>query len=359
VDQLSVSLRSIINSNGFEINPEKVWFSGPGYRKEVTGLIVNRFTNVKRTFVRDLRAALHKVETMGLAAAEKDFQSRYKTGARLEQVLRGRLEWIAQVRGRSFSAYRTLAKRFNKQFPTSALPILPTYSEIAERAVWVVEFAKDEICEQGTAFFLEGVGLVTANHVLEKMPPSENAVLYRPSAPTKKFKAISSGRQCAHRDLIILDHDVPNGDYLSLPVATSPEHTSDNIIALGFPDFGPGDQLGKRRGHIIGNATKHGVKLIEVSAVLPGGISGGPIVTDRYQVVAIAQRGGSQENKQLAVEVSELLTLAAEPASLESIEALKPAVPMLLTKRSIALMRASAFFKKLVSYLTLWLSRRG
>jgi RNA-directed DNA polymerase len=312
VAQLSASLRSVILSNGFEINPEKVWFSGPRARKEVTGLIVNEFTNVKRSFVRNLRAALYKVETMGVATAEKDYQERYKTDSPLEQILRGRLEWIAQVRGRSFSAYRTLAKRFNQQFPASVLPILPTYAEIAERAVWVLEFFIDKVSEQGTAFFLEDVGLVTADHVLENLPPGKHAELYRPSEPSKKFKATPSSRRCQYRDLAILEHDVPSGDYLSLPVATSPEHTNDDIVALGFPDYGPGDQLGKRRGHIIGRATKHGVKLIEVSAMLPGGISGGPIVNDRYQVIAIAQRGGNQEHKQLAVEVSELLQLAKE-----------------------------------------------
>jgi RNA-directed DNA polymerase len=206
VKQLSAAIRSAILSNGFEINPEKVWFSGPKSRKEVTGLIVNEFTNVKRSFVRNLRAALYKIETMGVAPAEKDYQKRYKTAAPLEQILRGRLEWIAQVRGRSFSAYRTLAKRFNRQFPASALPILPTYAEIAERAVWVLEFFVDDVCEQGTAFFLEGVGLVTADHVLEKLPTGEHAVLYRPSEPTKKFKAIPSSRRCPHRDLSILDH---------------------------------------------------------------------------------------------------------------------------------------------------------
>ena len=89
---------------------------------------------------------------MGVAPAEKDYQKRYKTDVPLEQVLRGRLEWIAQVRGRSFSAYRTLVKRFNQQFPASALPILPTYTEIAERAVWVLEFFAGDVCEQGTAF---------------------------------------------------------------------------------------------------------------------------------------------------------------------------------------------------------------
>jgi hypothetical protein len=73
-----------------------------------------------------------------------------------------------------------------------------------------------------------------------------------------------------------------------------------------------GNQLSKRRGHIIGSATKHGVKFIEVSAMLPGGISGGPIINDRYQVIAIAHKGGNQKHKQLAVEVSELLALANE-----------------------------------------------
>ncbi|MCK9917855.1 reverse transcriptase family protein, partial [Microbacteriaceae bacterium K1510] len=71
VEKLSASLRSIIRSNGFEINSEKVWFSGPKSRKEVTGLVVNEFTNVKRSFVRNLRAALYKAEKLGIEAAEK------------------------------------------------------------------------------------------------------------------------------------------------------------------------------------------------------------------------------------------------------------------------------------------------
>ncbi len=249
---------------------------------------------------------------MGVGRAEEDYRRRFKTAASLEQVLRGRLEWIAQVRGRNFSAYRTLAKRFNEQFPDAALPILPTYAEVAERAVWVIDFFIEKECEQGTAFFLEGVGLVTANHVLEKLPPGAHAELYRPNEPSKKFKVIPSSRRCARRDLLILDHDLPTGTYLSLPVATSPEHTNDEIVALGFPDYGPGDQLSKRRGHIIGRTIKYGVKLIEVSSMLPGGISGGPIVNDRFEVIGKAQRGGNREHKQLAVEISELMRLAAE-----------------------------------------------
>ncbi len=312
VQQLSASLRSAILSSGFEINSDKVWFSGPRTRREVTGLVVNEFTNVRRNFVRNVRAALYKIEKMGAAAAEKEYQTKYKTDAALKQVLRGRLEWIAQVRGRSFDAYRTLARRFNGQFPEYALPILPTNEEIAERAVWVIEFFVGEDCEQGTAFFLEGVGLVTADHVLQKLPPGTSAAIFRPSLPHKKFNATPSSRRCPDRDLAILDHDVPSTECLSLTVATSPEHTKDEIIALGFPDYGPGDELNKRPGRIVGRATKHGVRLIEVDAVLSGGISGGPIVNERYQVIGVAQRGGHQAHKQQAVDISELLKLAAE-----------------------------------------------
>lgn len=97
-----------------------------------------------------------------------------------------------------------------------------------------------------------------------------------------------------------------------MPQANSPKSADDDIIALGFPDYGPGDELSKRSGRIIARPTKHGVKMMEISAWLSDGISGGPIVNGRYQVVAIAQRGGPNEHKQLAVDISELLRLVTE-----------------------------------------------
>jgi RNA-directed DNA polymerase len=312
-DQLSVTLAAVFSSNDFEVAADKVWYAGPKTRKEVIGLVVNEFTNVRRTFVRNLRAALYKTEKLGLAAAQSDYQNKYKAKATLEEILRGRLEWVAQVRGRSFGPYRSLAKRFNQLFPNSPIQILPTYDEIAERAVWVVEFWVDqEINAQGSAFFLEGVGLVTAYHVLGKLPSGTKADLFRPSNAGKKFKAWPSSRKCAHRDLMILEHNVPLSDYHSLPTVTSPERRNDRVVALGFPAYAPGDRLSKRAGEIYGSATRHAVKLLEVSATLSDGISGGPIINDLHQVIGVAHKGGGSEHKQLAIEVSELLKLASE-----------------------------------------------
>ena len=88
------------------------------------------------------------------------------------------------------------------------------------------------------------------------------------------------------------------------------------IRAGSYPDYGPGDDLSEREGTIVALPTKSAVKHIEVSALLPGGISGGPIVNERYQVVGIAKRGGKDEDRQMAIALSELQELfAAKPPS--------------------------------------------
>lgn len=311
LEKLSTDIRALIGGNSFAINPGKTWFSDSKARKEVTGLIVNEFTNVRRTFVRNLRAGLYKTEILGVEIAEIDFKARHRNKGTLQEMFKGRLEWLAQVRGRSFGAYRTLAARYNKLFPDSKISIDPTYDEIAVESVFILEYLHDEDQTQGTAFFLDGVGLVTAHHNLEKMPISW-ATLYRPHKPTLRYMAKFSGKTCKHRDLAILEHNVPPEEQTFLKPATASERTKTPITALGFPDFGPGDSLAERPGHIVGRATKGGVKLIEVSSILSDGLSGGPIVNDRNEVLAIIHKGGPLENKQLGIDISEVVKLASE-----------------------------------------------
>lgn len=308
---LSAQFRNLFTTNGFALNPAKIRFAGRRSRKEVTGLVVNEFTNLKRTFVRNMRASLYKIETMGLAAAQADFKARHHPTAQLENVLRGRLEWMAQIRGRSFDPYRNLARRFNAQFPRAPLPIDPTHQEIVDRAVWLVEYIYDDPKKgvqgaQGTAFFLRGMGLVSAAHTFDLLPMGMHVDLYRPAAPAAKYRARPSARRDKDRDLILLDHDVPAEGFLELAAADAPRLLKDPITAVGFPNFGPGDELSQITGTIINRPTKRGVKLLEVTALLSDGLSGGPILNDRFQVMGVVQRGGSAEPKQYAVDVREL-----------------------------------------------------
>lgn len=52
-------LRSIIEANGFVVNPEKLRLRAANQSQTVTGLTVNRIVNVRRRFIRELRAMLH------------------------------------------------------------------------------------------------------------------------------------------------------------------------------------------------------------------------------------------------------------------------------------------------------------
>jgi len=311
-EALSDPLRSIFRNNGFNINRGKVRFADRKHRKEVTGLVVNEFTNVRRTFVRNIRSSLHRVELLGLEQAQAEFAARYKADATLQDVIRGRLDWLAQVRGRSFSAYRSLAARYNAVFPSRPIRIDPTPEEIATDAVFVIEFCSDdtERSAQGTAFLFEGVGLVTAHHVVEQLEGDE-ADIFRPHTPAQRFKAKLTAKRCAHRDIAILSHDIPPDHEALLRPATTVLRR-EGVVALGFPAFGPGDVLAETTGSVVALPTKGGVKMVQVSVPIAPGMSGGPIINERYEVVAVVHKGGHKEAKQLGVHITEILKLRDE-----------------------------------------------
>lgn len=57
---LSAKLEKIINGNGFEVNFGKVKLISSKRRQMVTGLIVNKKVNVKRSYIKGIRAMLHQ-----------------------------------------------------------------------------------------------------------------------------------------------------------------------------------------------------------------------------------------------------------------------------------------------------------
>ncbi|MEB3122349.1 MAG: reverse transcriptase domain-containing protein [Snowella sp.] len=113
-------LVGIITKNGFNINEKKVRLQSRGNHQEVTGLTTNQFPNVKRSYVRQIRAMLHAWAKFGLEAAEKEYHQKYQSKARFplkanptfKQVLKGKIEFLGMVRGKNDSLYRKLLKEF-------------------------------------------------------------------------------------------------------------------------------------------------------------------------------------------------------------------------------------------------------
>jgi RNA-directed DNA polymerase len=106
-------LRQIIDENGFEINSSKVRLQRKNRRQGVTGLTTNEKLNVRRKYVRQIRAMLHAWDRFGLDAAEQEFLAHYNSKHRgpfkeppsFPKVVKGKIEFLGMVRGKNDPIY--------------------------------------------------------------------------------------------------------------------------------------------------------------------------------------------------------------------------------------------------------------
>ena len=120
--KLGGQLRRVIQHNGFSISDQKTRLQIRQFRQQVTGLTVNERPNVRRKYVRQIRAMLHAWETYGLNAAQQTFRSDYdrkrrsvyKTNPSFKRVVRGKIEFLSMVRGASDPLYLKYLSEFTR-----------------------------------------------------------------------------------------------------------------------------------------------------------------------------------------------------------------------------------------------------
>lgn len=298
-DLLAPQLREAITSNGFLVNPDKAHYAERNSRRMVTGVKINAGLNVDRRYIRLIRAMLHSMENLGLAAAQTRYGLSGGKGA-LAAHLRGKIAYVAHLKGQTDPVVRSLAQRYNRSFAAKPIKLTPTAAERRDRAVWVVEVPKKH---NGTAFFLAGVGLVTAAHCVEGM--SEVEVLH-PSKHTTTFK-VKVLHYDKDRDVAVLDPaTIPPTEFYELEPAAKAAAVTDAVLAVGYPLWGYGERLNIRPGEVSLLTVRSGLLLLEVTQQLTQGMSGGPILNVENEVVGIIHKGGPEEGRQLAIRLGEL-----------------------------------------------------
>lgn len=303
-DILASGVKEAFASNGFAIHPDKAHYADRNSRRMVTGVKINAGLNVDRRYVRYIRAVLHSIERIGLSDAQEKYAGKGGKG-NLSAHLRGKISYIAHLKGHTDPVVRSLALRYNKSFSGRPIKLTPTMQERRDRAVWVV----DHPVQYGSAFFLEGVGLVTAAHCVEGLDEVE---LLHPSKHTTIFKAKVLKRD-THRDLALLDGaGIPATEYFELQRTTRTVNVGDAVTACGYPHWAPGDRLNIRPGHVSLLTPKAGVSMIEVTQELTQGMSGGAILDVHGEVVGIIHKGGPDEGRQLAINLGVLLSWLKE-----------------------------------------------
>ena len=306
-EALAAKLLAAVTANGFTINPDKAHYADRHARRIVTGLKINELINLDRRFVRNVRAALHSVEMLGITDAQAKFQAEYGGGTSLSAHLAGKISWLGFIKGPTDPLVRGIMLRFNQCFPDTPLKVKPTATEMRNRAVWLVEHEGDA-GTQGTCFFLKDVGLVTAAHCVENV---EKVEIYHPSKPSNSFKAKVLKRH-EHRDLALLESALPQTEYFELVGSGQMVVEDATTTALGYPGYGPGDKLNVRSGTVSSLPMKSGVQLIEVTQKIAQGMSGGPLLDAHQNVIGINHKGGPDMARDFAVHINELTAWLAE-----------------------------------------------
>lgn len=121
---LGNDLKNIIESNGFIINDSKLRLYSRYKHQEVTGITVNQKLNVKRSYIRQIRAMLHAWEKYGLVNAEAEFWDKFdkkssfkKKKKSFKSIVKSKIEFIGAVKGKNDTIYLNLLRWLKRLAP--------------------------------------------------------------------------------------------------------------------------------------------------------------------------------------------------------------------------------------------------
>ena len=288
--ELGGMLKQCIEDNGFRIHEGKIRLQKPDRRQEVTGITVNDMPNVNRRFIRQLRAMIHAWEKYGYENAEREYHEKYCRKRRHPdrpppvfcRVVDGKLNFLKMVRGENSPIYRKYAYQYHcligKPFP----PYFDDPIKEIENNLWILEC--EETCQQGTAFMLEGIGLITCQHVI-----GEDTHAFKADNFSKKYpvEVISENE---HIDLAILKIEGENTQGLKPGDCTNLSR-EDKITVAGFPKYRYGDMAYIEKGEITAIRIVSAIKRILISADIVKGNSGGPVLNESNEVIGVAVTG--------------------------------------------------------------------
>jgi hypothetical protein len=114
-------LNRIIREQKFHIKESKTRLQKEGYRKEVTGLLVNEKANVQKRYIKQLRMWLYYWENYGFEKAYSFFLTHYvsekghvkKGKPDMVKIISGKLDYLKMVKGGENNLYLKLKSRYD------------------------------------------------------------------------------------------------------------------------------------------------------------------------------------------------------------------------------------------------------
>ena len=119
-------LSSLIEENGFKVNSKKVRLQLEQQRQEVTGLIVNKYPNVPRRFLKQVRAILFAWDKYTVESTSQNYFENHAKHKYLDpkvhrppfqKIVLGKIQFIGMVKGRHNPIYLRLLREFCRLAP--------------------------------------------------------------------------------------------------------------------------------------------------------------------------------------------------------------------------------------------------
>ncbi len=286
----------IIQSNGFKINLKKVRLATRHQRQEVTGLTINRFPNVQRRLVRQIRAMLNAWGKYGYADAEREFHQKFdrrkgrlNTNPKFSRVVRGKIEFVGSVRGKADPLYWRLLRRYAQLDIGYVLKEPDDFVEYDDQqlknAIWVL---MDE-AGQSTAFFLRGFGMITCAHAITKR---ETAYAFRSDDPLETQFPVKVRATDSMLDLAIIE--VSAAPLKELRFGDDSDiRQLDRVRLMGYPQHHKGAEVSISEGCLVHEYKFEKLRRFHISPQVIQGNSGGPVLNARNQVIGVAIKGGT------------------------------------------------------------------
>ncbi|EGT3612298.1 serine protease [Clostridium perfringens] len=302
-------LNNILTKNGFEVNMNKVFLNDNFTRQEVTGLIVNKFPNVKREYVKSLRAILYNCSRDGVYNTAKEYISKgfCKNKNVLENqdneelvinwfkmVLKGKIDFIKEIRGSNNNIFLKYAQILNKVFNEDIYD-LNILNKLTNNVV-ILNYEDNKCMIQGSGFFVKDVGLFTSYHVTESGAffSVKTQSLETIGSVANEFNEISKDKRI---DYAI--YDIKKSTIEGFEVGNSKDiKVGDKVIIIGYPEYQEKDTPTIQTCNITSMTTYLKAPLCIVSGRIIHGASGGVVLDMNHKAIGIIKAGAASTEKE-------------------------------------------------------------
>jgi hypothetical protein len=307
-------LASILKKHSFVVNPQKITLRSRVCRQEVTGLTVNEFPNLRRSYIKQLRAIIHSCEKYGVLAAARvyvkkglcknqnicklvDAPAAQDTVIEwFKQVLVGKVHYIKQVKGARSPTYLIFAEKLNALFHEDIFDIteLHRFENMIKNSTFILMYDDGENFVQGSAFYLRDIGILTSYHVTEcgaffKVFNLDTYAGKSLGIVGTKLNEISSDRSI---DYAAYTSPFKVCEALAFQCGDSKKlKVGDQVTIIGYPNHQAGNSANIQCCNITCEKNFQGAPFFTVSGRIVHGASGGIVVNSDYEAVGIIKGG--------------------------------------------------------------------